>query len=122
MAKVDLFLDMMMHSADQTHLWHLQTDSYAMHMALGGYYEGIRAGMDDIAEKCMGYKTLRLTAKGNLPLVDFTNSAQVISHLNNMEVFLKDLTKEMADATHIVNAIDVLRELIAKTKYLLTLK
>ena len=123
MAKVDIFLDVMMHSADQTHLWHLQTTSYAMHQALGGYYDGIRDGMDDVAEKCMGHKDVRLKAKGGMPLENFSNDGQVMKHLETVEKYLKELNIEIGpEASHIVNAVDVLRELVAKTKYLLTLK
>jgi len=124
--KIDLFLGMMFHSADQTHLWHLQTKSYALHMALGGYYEGIRNGLDDVAEKCMGMKGMRLSAKGKAPLQDFKDSEQVMQHLDSVCMYLTDLNdeimKEFPKATHIVNAIDVLRELVAKTKYLITLQ
>lgn len=123
--KIDAFLDMMFHSADQTHLWHLQTKSYAVHMALGGYYEGIRCGLDDVAEKCMGFKGIRLQARGGIKVIPFKDVAQIESHLNTIEKFLSDLNDEIMagnkKATHLVNAIDVIRELISKTKYLLTL-
>lgn len=125
-SKIDLFLDMMFHSADQTHLWHLQTDSYALHKALDDYYTGIRAGLDDVAEKAMGMLQKRLSATGKPNLVDFKDTAQVMKHLEMVCKYLTDLnseiTKKYPQATHIVNAIDVIRELVAQTKYLITLK
>lgn len=94
-----------------------------MHQALGQYYEGIRDGMDDVAEKCMGHKDVRLEAKGGMPLKKFNDDGQVIKHLDTVEKYLKELNVEIGpEASHIVNAVDVLRELVAKTKYLLTLK
>ena len=124
-AKIDLFLDMMFHTADQTHLWHLQTESYAQHMALGGYYDMIRIGLDDVAEKCQGYKGQRLVAHGKMPMVPYKDVAQIQAHLQAVCKFLTDLNNEIMtadkNATHLVNAIDVIREGIAKTKYLLTL-
>lgn len=125
MTKSEAFVDVMFHSADQTHLWHLQTKSYAMHMALGGYYDAIRAGADDIAEKLMGFNGKRVNASGKTALVPFKDTAQVVSHLNSIGVYLKGLNNEIlaADksATHITNAIDTVRETVEKTKYLLTL-
>jgi len=127
--KIDLFLDtMFLHTADQTHLWHLQTKgtgSYALHMALGGYYDAIRVGLDDVAEKCMGYKGIRLNATGKTAMSKFRDVKQVDVHLTMVEKFLSDLNNEImaADkrATHLVNAIDVIRECVSKTKYLITL-
>ena len=128
MAKIDIFLDMLFHSADQTHLWHLQTNgsgSYALHMALGGYYGAVRLGLDDVAEKCMGYKNIRLSAKGKAALVDWKDVAQVDAHLVITEKYLASLNDEImkadAKATHLVNAIDVIRECVSKTRYLITL-
>lgn len=123
--KIDLFLDMMFYSADQTHLWHLQTKSYAVHMALGPYYDAIRIGLDDVAEKCMGFKGIRLIAKGKIALVEFKDVAQINKHLDIVETYLSDLNNEIMTsnkkATHLVNAVDVIRECVSKTKYLLTL-
>ena len=94
-------------------------------MALGQYYDGIRAGLDDVAEKCMGYKGIRLHARGKVAMVDFKDVKQVDTHLDGIEMFLSDLNGEIMTAnkkvTHLVNAIDVIRECISKTKYLLTL-
>lgn len=123
--KIDLFLDMMFYSADQTHLWHLQTKDYEIHMALDQYYKGIREGLDDVAEKCMGFKGVRLGAKGKIALTAFTGLSQVTKHIDTVERFLSDLNDEILTAnkkaTHLVNAIDVIRECVSKTKYLLTL-
>jgi DNA-binding ferritin-like protein len=125
MNKCDLVIDMLFHTADQTHLWHLQTKSYALHVALGGYYDAARDAADDIAEKYMGLMGKRLSAKGKLPLTDFKDVAQVKAHLDSVALFLVDLNKEVMsndkNATHIVNAIDAFRETVDKTKYLLTL-
>lgn len=122
--KIDQFVDMMMFTADQIHLWHLQTKGYAQHLALGAYYDGIRDSVDSIAEKCMGYKGNRLSAKGGWKLVDFTGNSQITNHLVGVENYINDLYDEIAKdkkATHLLNEIDNVKALISQTKFMLTL-
>ena len=124
MKNMDLFLDTMFWSADQTHLWHLQTNSYALHKALNKYYDGIRDGMDTVAEEYMGYAGKRLSATNRMPLKPFKNVEQVASHLMTVCKYLTALSEELGskpETSHILAAVDVIRELIAKTKYLITL-
>ena len=124
--KIDIFLDVMLHSADQTHVWHLQTKSYAEHKALQGYYEGVRDGLDTVAEVCQGYKNVRLTAKGKMPLENYTDTDKMKVHIMKVCNYLRDLKMEVAEGkfetSQLVNAIDVIHELADKTLYLLTLK
>ena len=122
--KVDLFLDMMFHTADQTHLWHLQTKSDPLHRTLGGYYDGIRCMLDRFAEACMGYKGIRLSANGKIPFKPYKDVGQVEGHLMMVCSYCNDLYKEIAKeqgSEHLLAIIDDIREHIAKTKYLLTL-
>ena len=124
MAKLDVFLDMMFHTADQTHVWHLQTKSDPVHRTLNGYYDGIRCQMDRFAEACMGYKGIRLSAIGGTKLVPFKDVAQVQEHLEKICKYCNDMYGEISrekGAEHLLAIIDDIRELIAKTKYLLTL-
>lgn len=116
---------MMFHTADQTHVWHLQTTSYAMHGALNAYYDGIRCQLDRFAEACIGYKGVRLRAVGKMPLKDFSNDGQVMDHLRVVCKYCNGLYDELnkeEGAQHLLAIIDDIKELIGKTKYLLTLK
>ena len=124
MKNMDLFLDTMFWSADQTHLWHLQTESYALHKALNKYYDGIRDGLDTVAEEYMGYSGKRMKATNRMPLKPFKDVAQVSSHLTTVCKFLTSLSEELggkAETSHVLAAVDVIRELVAKTKYLISL-
>lgn len=40
----------------QVHIWHLQTDSYAEHNALGEFYEAIEGCIDKLSESYIGIK------------------------------------------------------------------
>ena len=122
--KIDLFLDMMFHSADQTHLWHLQTKSYAVHMALNGYYDAIRDEADRFAEACMGYKDIRLKAVGGLKFIPYKDTDQITTHLDGICKYCNDLYGEISGekgGEHLLAIVDDVKECIAKTKYLLTL-
>jgi Family of unknown function (DUF5856) len=43
-------IDFLLETADLAHKEHLATGSYAAHMALGGFYEGLRTDTDALAE------------------------------------------------------------------------
>ena len=43
-------IDFLLETADIAHKEHLATNSYAAHMALGGFYEGLRSDTDTLAE------------------------------------------------------------------------
>lgn len=116
---------MMFFSADQMHVWHLQTGSYAQHKALNGYYDTIRDQIDAFAECYMGYSGERLSAKGGLRFLEYSNVEQVNLHLDQVCKFCGDLYGELErmspKPTHLLNIVDEMKATIAKTKYLLTL-
>jgi DNA-binding ferritin-like protein len=123
-SKANLMIDMMFHTADQTHLWHLQTKSYALHMALGQYYDMIRESVDRLAEALMGYTGERVNAVGKMPLQPLAGNDQVSKHVMMVCKYCNDLYSELKGkqgAEHILAIIDDVKEGIAKTKYLLTL-
>jgi DNA-binding ferritin-like protein len=123
-SKANLMIDMMFHTADQTHLWHLQTKSYALHMALGQYYDMIRENADRLAEAWMGYTGERVNAVGKMPLQPFADNNQISKHLMMVCKYCNDLYNELKSkesAEHILAILDDVKEGIAKTKYLLTL-
>lgn len=43
-------IDFLLETADLAHKEHLATGSYAAHMALGGFYDGLRDDTDTLAE------------------------------------------------------------------------
>lgn len=123
-SKIDLFLDVMFHSADQTHLWHLQTKSDPLHRTLNKYYDQLRDETDRFAEACMGYKGVQMTAVGKMPLKALKKESQVTEHLIMVCKFCNQLYDEVATeegSQHLLAIIDDIRELIATTKYLVTL-
>jgi hypothetical protein len=49
-----LFVATLLHSATNTHFFHWSTDSYAKHIALGEYYDGIVELTDSVCRSLHG--------------------------------------------------------------------
>jgi DNA-binding ferritin-like protein len=115
------FLANMFFCADQIKVWHLQTKGYAMHLALGSFYDTITDFTDDFAEKFMQggprLKSPVITEKFS----DFTDVGQVTKYLDKVDAYVGKLRTELEGRTDLVNMLDDLRASINKTKYLLTL-
>lgn len=54
MSSVGRFISMLMHSRTQTHVYHLDTKSFALHKALEAYYTAIVPLLDSYAEAYKG--------------------------------------------------------------------
>lgn len=54
MTSVGRFISLLMHSRTQTHVYHLDTKSFALHKALEAYYTGIVPLLDQYAEAYKG--------------------------------------------------------------------
>jgi hypothetical protein len=108
---------------EQVHLFHLQTTSYAEHMALGAFYEYIGCFKDDTLEKIMGYKGMRLKS--------YSLGGDLKSHTPGASEALVEEIKVFAYALQmfageyhmpdIENTAQELSGQAAKTLYLLTL-
>jgi len=109
---------------EQIHLLHLQTSSYAEHMALGGLYEYIGGFKDDTLEKIMGYKSVRLKAfdlGGTLKEYSPGLSIELVQELKDFAYDLQLYAGEY-NMPDIENTAQELSGQAAKTLYLLTLK
>ena len=107
---------------EQLHLLHWQTTSYAEHQALGGIYDKVGDLQDEIIEKIMGYKGIKVKAFKIDTLKDYSSGApmQVVSDLIT---FAKQLQGygEANNMPDIENIAQSLSGEAAQTKYRLTL-
>lgn len=65
-ADIQQFIGLLFASRDYAHKAHLNTDSYAQHMALNSFYDEIIPLADDLAEAWMGRN---LTKVGEIPSI-----------------------------------------------------
>ena len=102
----------------QAHVFHLQTTSYAEHMALGGFYEAVQGAADAWAEALIGSKN------GKRP--DFATSIELQNYKEGVSTpfvtqFADWLVRIGDLPTDILNMRDDLLGVCHKTLYLLSL-
>jgi len=112
-------LTTLLHSRDQAHYFHLQTESYAEHKALNKYYNKILDLTDELLEVAQG-EYGRVKGKIEITLEDYSSEA-VAKHLDETLDCIRNC-RENIDNDGVENVYDDIESLILKTKYLLSLK
>lgn len=109
-----------MHSRTQAHVFHLRvkgSGSYAAHLALQSYYEGIVPLIDLVAENYQGKHGLiefeEVEGLDNNAAID-----NIVSYFSKLIEALDKLRKdEKLQSSSIQNQIDTIDELLSSTKY-----
>lgn len=108
----------LLHSRSQTHIFHWQTNSqssFAEHMALGGYYEGIGDLLDGIVESFQGKHGIIKGYKSE-NLESYESVKQLISYFESLNEVIETNRKSIKES-YIQNQIDTIQELIFSTLY-----
>jgi DNA-binding ferritin-like protein len=109
---------MLLHSRNQAHVYHLLTNSYAQHKALGKYYETITELLDDYAEAYMGkYGRIR----------KFSVNSRLNRDPKKSPVYFRTLAArirrlKLPRDSYLKNILDEIFAQIRKTQYMLTLR
>lgn len=102
-------------SRDFAHFKHLETDSYARHIALGGYYEGIVDQMDKFAELMMSSGTkIKCPRSIEIPSVDEIKYFEALSR--TVASFTKDTTMREDLKNVLIDVLDMVNTLLYKLK------
>ena len=109
-------ISFLLHSRTQTHIFHLQTDSFAAHMALNAYYDGIIPLVDGLVESYQGKNGI-LTGYSNFNLLEYTNVGEVIVYLQGLTNTIEKLRQGIPQDSYIQNQIDTVVELVESTSY-----
>jgi len=104
-----------LHSRNQTHIFHLQTKSYAEHIALNGYYDGIVPLFDGLVETYQGKNNI-ITNYQCDGFDDYSSNEQVIKYLQTLANDIEKLRGPIKE-TYLQNQIDTVDELIYSTLY-----
>lgn len=105
----------LLHSQTQTHVFHLQTKSYAEHKALQGYYEGIDPLVDAIVESYQGKYDIIKTYE-SFAIDVYSGKAQLETYFKALSKKVEDIHKQ-TDDTYLQNQLDTVNELIVSTLY-----
>ena len=109
-----LFIGTLMQSRNQAHIYHLQTNSYAVHKALNVYYEGIIPLIDGLVESYQGrYGILRGYAMESTIKED----DNALLYFEGLCKFVEMIRIKVPQDSYIQNEIDNVVNLIESTKY-----
>ena len=109
---VALFAATLLHSATNTHFFHWSTDSYAKHIALAEYYDGIIDLTDTFAESYMG-KYGKLTSFPSA----YHQPKDPIRYMESLQKFVAEARKDLPQDSELQNIIDEIADLINTTTY-----
>lgn len=101
-------------SRTQAHIYHLQTDSYAQHVALGEYYDGIVDIVDSLTELIQGrYGIIR----GYTSPASFKEDNNTVSYFEALLKYVDMNRKSLPQDSNIQNTVDEVVDLIQSTLY-----
>jgi hypothetical protein len=108
------FIGTLFQSRNQAHIYHLQTQSFAAHLALQAYYEGIVDLADGLVESYQGrygilrgYKMEGIIKEDDNPIMYFEGLCK----------FVETIRTKVPQDSYIQNEIDNVVGLIESTKY-----
>lgn len=110
------FISYLLHSATQAHIFHLQTKSFAAHMALNTYYDEIVGLADGLVETYQGKYGI-LEGYSNFSLIETPNNEDVISYFQALLKAIENNRSSFAADSYLQNQIDAVVELITSTLY-----
>jgi hypothetical protein len=116
MKNFETLISTLLHSKTQAHVFHLQTKSYAEHMALAGYYGGIDDLVDGLVESYQGKYGI-IKNYESFKVSSYKDNSQLQAYFKTLD---KEVTKLRADTdkdTYLANQVDTVVELIQSTLY-----
>ena len=113
-----LFIGTLMQSRNQSHVYHLQTNSFAAHKALQEYYEEIVDLIDGLVESYQGrYGIL----KGYRMEGTIKEDDNALMYFEGLSKFVETIRTKVPQDSYIQNEIDNVVNLVESTKYKLKL-
>jgi len=119
--KFSYFVSYLKDAFDQSVVWHHQTETYAVHKALGKFYDEILELTDGLVESVSGIYGRPKRYEIDSPK-DYKDSEQVIKYFKTVYNEIQKERKEIYQETWIQNQVDEIAALFGQTLYLLSLK
>lgn len=108
------FFAVLLMAAPYAHMAHLQTRSYAEHMALGTLYEELPELVDSLIESYQGKYGLVMDYPVPAKLPPLGNPVAMVTQLNK---YIDDTRANVSDDSEIQNQIDEIVTLVNSTTY-----
>ena len=112
-ADIQQFIGLLFASRDYAHKAHLNTDSFAQHMALGDFYDEIIDLADSLAESWMGRNLQKV---GEIPTIT-APKGEPLTVMKRLLDVVRDSRDFCADDTMLSNVIDEIEQLFTATIY-----
>lgn len=114
MEQVAAFVGTLMQSRNQAHIYHLQTQSFAAHLALNAYYDGIIPLIDALVESYQGRHGI---LRGYRMLGTIKEDDSAITYFEGLSKYVESVRPTLPQDSYLQNQIDTIIELIESTKY-----
>jgi len=104
-------------SRTQTHIFHLQTSSYAKHIALNEYYEEIVDLIDSLVEAYQGKYEILKGYKMVESLKDLESEDDIVSYLEKVAKYCELKREKLPQDGFLTNIYDDIDTLLRSTIY-----
>ena len=111
------YIGTLMQSRNQAHIYHLQTPSYAKHMALNDYYDEIIELVDSIVESYQGKYDILKGYKMVGTLKDWESDEDIIKYFEQLAKYCELKRTKLPQDGFLNNLYDSVDELIRSTQY-----
>ena len=111
------YIGTLFQSRNQAHIYHLQTPSYAKHMALNDYYDGIIDLVDSIVESYQGKYDILKGYKMVGSLKDWESDEDIITYFEQLAKYCELKRAKLPQDGFLNNLYDSVDELINSTIY-----
>lgn len=113
---VGTFVSCLFFSRNQAHVFHLQSDSHAKHIALNEYYDGIIPLVDSLVETYQGTNPVILDYKNDEKYKGYTKDG-VTKYFEDLLKEVQEDRKVFGTDSDLQNIIDEIVSLIKSTLY-----
>lgn len=108
-------ISVLFHARSQAHIFHLQTKSFARHMALGDFYDGIVGLADRFVEAYQGKYGIIKGYRGD---TDFEEGdGNVLSFFESLEKYIAGAASKLPKDPDLLNIHADMLDLIHTTQY-----
>ena len=104
-------------SRNQAHIYHLQTSSYAKHMALNDYYEDVVDLIDSLVEGYQGKYEILKGYKMVGTLKDLESDEDIITYFEQIAKYCELKREKLPQDGFLTNVYDDIDSLIRSTLY-----
>ena len=111
------YLGTLMQSRNQAHIYHLQTSSYAKHIALNEYYEEIIDLIDGVAEAYQGKYEILTDYKMIGVLADIEEEDNVLTYIEKIARYCELKREKLPQDGFLNNIYDDIDTLLRTTQY-----